>query len=461
MALSSPTLRASPSPIRGGVSSPSRVPRGALAAITNTAGHPDDRDGRSATDSPTTKKGKAPGDFVTPPTSPSSGVTTNSWRMPEEDDEEEDSVPGPFRKIRVIQKQPHSEVVAVRDMNGGLELRRGRPMCLKIMRRETEEQMIVRELRAYKALSHAGGSQWLAYVMRLEASLEGADDEGIERVYFVMDMMDCDLMDVMMSWDLELRRIHRKQWVAQIATGIEAIHAAGVIHRDLKPENILVDFRLNVRIGDFGCSFVNPTGRGVSCFGSYSDEIVGTWPYHAPEVLANRGKAPRDRRKYSIHVDYWALGLIVFELEQDAICPTPLFHTEADLWAYCQYKALEHGGRSYFVSKGYHFDPVVESLLKGLIEVSVSHRMERHKIRSHEYFQRGDGHNEFHNIKKRGRDLNKVPVGHDVPSERLKREGERDIYTPIAYAPDDHTGDNYSWINPQGIWGANLDNIYY
>ncbi|KAF8062321.1 kinase-like domain-containing protein [Lyophyllum atratum] len=415
-------------------------PRGTLGPITNTVSGRDE----AAVVDPTPRQGK--GNLITLPTSDvlPTGIATPLRPRPVEP-----SVPGPFLQICTIRQEVFSTVVAVRDMNGGRDLRRGRPMCLKIMRREEEREMLARELAAYVALSKAARGDWVPYVMRLEASLEEA-----YHVYFVMEMMDCDLMDVLTTWEPELRKIHRKQWVAQIATGLAAIHEAGIIHRDLKPENILVDFRFNVRIGDLGCSYTSPNGRAVHTFGKYCDEVIGTWPYMAPDVLSNKGRPCSEKIKYSLQVDYWALGLIIFELEQDVEEPMPLFAKEPDLWAYVRYRPVNYDGRSYLASKGFSFGEDAESLILGLLRVTPHLRFGHLDIRRHKYFQGIHGYSEFNNIEARGHALNQVPIGHDIPSDRLKPDGVRAIYSPLAYDPEDHAGINYSWINPEGIWGS-------
>lgn len=72
----------------------------------------------------------------------------------------------------------------------------------------------------------------------------------------------------------EVRRRHRDiPWtlgvLAQVAEGIDAIHAAGIIHRDLKPGNILLSRGSDgrkpfVKITDFGISSLQPEGGRMS-----------------------------------------------------------------------------------------------------------------------------------------------------------------------------------------------------
>lgn len=95
--------------------------------------------------------------------------------------------------------------------------------------------------------------------------------------------------------------------VYQVADGLSAAHAAGVVHRDLKPENILFEARepLHVRIADFGMAFLRD-GEGNDGRITRDGQFAGTPAYLAPEQVINEGIGPP--------ADIYALGVVLFEL---------------------------------------------------------------------------------------------------------------------------------------------------
>jgi serine/threonine-protein kinase len=84
----------------------------------------------------------------------------------------------------------------------------------------------------------------------------------------------------------------------QIARGLEAAHAAGVMHRDLKPSNVLLAPDGRAVVSDFGLARV----PGALVAG----EVSGTPEYMAPEQHRGQDSDPR--------VDVYAFGAIMHEL---------------------------------------------------------------------------------------------------------------------------------------------------
>lgn len=70
---------------------------------------------------------------------------------------------------------------------------------------------------------------------------------------------------------------------------------------DLKPENILLDATGHVALCDFGLSKPDLSNDQLT------NTFCGTTEYLAPEVLL-------DEKGYGKHVDFWSLGVLLFEM---------------------------------------------------------------------------------------------------------------------------------------------------
>ena len=88
--------------------------------------------------------------------------------------------------------------------------------------------------------------------------------------------------------------------VAEIASALDALHAAGLVHRDIKPSNILLDAERGALLTDFGLA----KSRDYSML-TAPGQMIGTLDYIAPEML--RGDEPGPSS------DLYALGCVVFE----------------------------------------------------------------------------------------------------------------------------------------------------
>ncbi|KAI3403809.1 hypothetical protein KGF56_003369 [Candida oxycetoniae] len=94
-----------------------------------------------------------------------------------------------------------------------------------------------------------------------------------------------------------------KKIFAQLVSGVDYMHAKGLIHRDLKLENLLLDKHNNVIISDFG--FVNSCNKE---HGELMKTSCGSPCYAAPELVLTQ--SPYHGRK----VDIWSLGVILYAM---------------------------------------------------------------------------------------------------------------------------------------------------
>jgi serine/threonine protein kinase len=116
--------------------------------------------------------------------------------------------------------------------------------------------------------------------------------------YLVMELVDHGSLDDFIEQRKRLPEEQALEAGIQVAKGLRAAHAKGLIHRDVKPANILFADEHTAKIGDFGLAGV--AAEKAETLG----EIWGTPYYVAPERLNNE---PEDFRS-----DIYSLGATLF-----------------------------------------------------------------------------------------------------------------------------------------------------
>jgi serine/threonine protein kinase/tetratricopeptide (TPR) repeat protein len=198
---------------------------------------------------------------------------------------------GPYRIVRILGRGGMGEVFLARDD------RLKRSVAIKRIRHDGEitptlRQRLLREAQAVAGLSHPA-------IVHIYDLLEDADDDCIIMEY----VQGSTLAETLKGGPLEPATAVRL--AQEIASGLAAAHAAGIVHRDLKAENVIVTPAGQAKILDFGLAKpLAPLAGDPSL--TAAGFVVGTWRSMSPEQA--RG-AEVDERS-----DLFSFGVLLYEM---------------------------------------------------------------------------------------------------------------------------------------------------
>jgi serine/threonine protein kinase len=205
------------------------------------------------------------------------------------------------------------------------DCRRNRLVAFKVLpsaiaQDRTARMRFVREARA-------GAAAWHRNVVTIH-SIEDGDP-----CYITMEYIDgCSLQRIVERCG-PLEPARAAHYIAEVAAGLQSIHAQGIVHRDIEPGNILVNRQGRVKIIDFGLARAVDDVDGPGFITDYVDKCYGTGDYLAPEVAA--GKTLQSADIYSLGATFYFCltgqppfgerGTIAQKLDWHQNCrPTPI-----------------------------------------------------------------------------------------------------------------------------------------
>ncbi|CAF4627685.1 unnamed protein product [Rotaria sp. Silwood1] len=126
--------------------------------------------------------------------------------------------------------------------------------------------------------------------------------QNVERLFFLMEVARAGTLFNLLEYQAP-KPFKQDQIVfhsGEIICGLMFLHSKHIVYRDLKPENVFIFEDGHVKLGDFGLAKENVDKNHKT------KTMCGTAEYIAYEIY--------HRDSYDENVDWWSLGILIFEL---------------------------------------------------------------------------------------------------------------------------------------------------
>jgi tRNA A-37 threonylcarbamoyl transferase component Bud32 len=187
------------------------------------------------------------------------------------------------------------------------DTRLGRPVALKVLppeltRDEDRKARFRQEATTASRLTHPA----IAQIYDV--------DEGPEGLFIAMELVEGKTVKSLIQ-GRELDVLGALEIAAQVGSGLQKAHEAGIVHRDIKPENLIVTPDGHAKILDFGLAKLLEAPKqappdGISHMETLAKTqagfVLGTLRYMSPEQA--RGQAVDHRS------DIFSLGIVLYEM---------------------------------------------------------------------------------------------------------------------------------------------------
>jgi serine/threonine protein kinase len=208
-----------------------------------------------------------------------------------------DPFPGAFRLVRSVGQGAFGGVWLAEDLN------LNRQVALKMILPGGPSAEADRRLDRLRAEARLLAAVHHPNVVPVLAWQEGRDDSGARLAALVMpyvaggSLADRVHREGPLPWETAVR------YMADVAEGLRAVHASGLVHRDIKPANILWDADADeARLTDFGLAarLTEAGGR------------AGTPFYMAPEAIEGHSGQPQDVYSLAASLFWLVTGWVPF-----------------------------------------------------------------------------------------------------------------------------------------------------